>query len=159
MLGRDKMEPYNSVLSQLNSNCGETIEQVEPVVALSTREKLEQMRAELKKSASSQMQAAKSQLDLMKSSRSSISSINEPPAPKSNSFFDGMDEDQLQNTLAKLKEMMKANGIEPDEEFKIFENDLENFVEHGSASFWTKKLIILSINELVFLIGSFKIIN
>ena len=93
------------------------------------------MRAELKKSASSQMQAAKSQLDLMNSSRSSISSINDPPTPKSNSFFDGMDEDQLQNTFAKLKEMMEANGIEPDEEFKLFENDLENFVEHGSASF------------------------
>ena len=135
MLGRDKMEPYNSVLSQLNSNCGETIEQVEPVVTLSTREKLEKMRAELKKSASSQMQAAKFQLDLMNSSRSSISSINDPPTPKSNSFFDGMDEDQLQNTFAKLKEMMEANGIEPDEEFKLFENDLENFVEHGSASF------------------------
>ena len=135
MLGRDKMEPYASVLDQLNSNCGNTIETVEPVVTLSTREKLNQMKAELKKSASSQMQAAKSQLDLMKSSRSSISTINEPPTPKSNSFFNGVDEDELQSTFSKLKEMMKANGIEPDDEFKLFENDLENFVEHGSASF------------------------
>ena len=135
MLGRDKMEPYASVLDQLNSNCGDTIESVEPVVTLSTREKLNQMKAELKKSASSQMQAAKSQLDLMKSSRSSISTINEPPTPKSNSFFNGVDEDELQSTFSKLKEMMKANGIEPDDEFKLFENDLENFVEHGSASF------------------------
>ena len=135
MLGRDKMEPYNSVLDRLNSNCGNTIETVEPVVTLSTREKLEQMKSELKKSASSQMQAAKSQLDLMKSSRSSISTINEPLKPKSNSLFNGVDEDELQSTFNKLKEMMKANGIEPDDEFKLFENDLENFVEHGSASF------------------------
>ena len=114
-------------------------------VLLNPRERLAKMKADLKASAASQLQAAKSQLEMLKSGTFEVSAINEAPMPKSNDmvkssgmfdgFIDGIDEMQLEDTFQRMKRLMQQNGIEADNDFIDFEKQLSNFVEHGSTDF------------------------
>ena len=149
MLGQMKMAPYNSILQHFNNACGTIVGEYQVTestpVLLNPRERLAKMKADLKASAASQLQAAKSQLEMLKSGTFEVSAINEAPMPKSSDmvkssgmfdgFIDGIDEMQLEDTFQRMKRLMQQNGIEADNDFIDFEKQLSNFVEHGSTDF------------------------
>ena len=50
-------------------------------------------------------------------------------------FLDNVDQDQLDSTFKRLKDLMAANGITPDDDFLEFEAEIDNFIDYGSTSF------------------------
>ena len=154
MIGARKMEAYNQILGQFHASCGEVTELAAlPDPELDPREKIEQMKNELKESASVHFETAKEQAknqlekfkksteeakSQAKSQLTEIQSIKEKPMPKSalfDGFLDNVDQDQLDSTFKRLKDLMAANGITPDDDFLEFEAEIDNFIDYGSTSF------------------------
>ena len=134
------MEAYNQILGQFHSSCGEVTELAAlPNPELDPRKKFEQMKNEFKENASVHFETAKEQAkDQLEKFSVEINSIKEKPMPKSalfDGFLDNVDQEQLDSTFKRLKDLMIANGITPDEDFLEFETEIDNFIDYGSTSF------------------------